>query len=150
MPQSLTCLLYHIIFSTKRREPFIDDDLKPHLHAYLGGILHEIDGHPVAIGGVEDHVHVLAYLPKTMTIPDVLRTLKANSSGWVHRTCLDRQSFAWQSGYGIFTVSASALEDVRRYIGDQVEHHRETTFQEEYRSFLRRHAIEWDERYVWD
>ncbi|HEX8912263.1 MAG TPA: IS200/IS605 family transposase [Humisphaera sp.] len=150
MPQSFTSLLYHVIFSTKHREPLIDAELKPRLHAYLGGIVNDAEGRAVIVGGVEDHVHVLAYLPKTMTVPDALRTMKSKSSGWVHRTFPDRQAFAWQQGYAAFTVSLSVIEDVRRYIENQVEHHRTVSFQDEYRMFLRRHGLEWDEQYVWD
>ena len=150
MPQSLTNLLYHIIFSTKRREPYIDADLRPRLHDYLGGIINEARGRIVIVGGVADHVHVLAYLPAPMSVPDAVRVLKANSSGWVHRTFPDRQVFAWQSGYAAFTVSRSVMDDVRRYIANQEEHHRTVTFQDEYLAFLRRHEIPFDERYMWD
>ncbi|MDB5296431.1 MAG: Transposase like protein [Phycisphaerales bacterium] len=150
MPQSLTNLLYHVIFSTKHRDPTIDVDLRPRLHDYLGGILIEARAKPVLIGGVADHVHVLTYLPAPLPIPDAVRVLKANSSGWVHRTFPDRRSFAWQAGYAAFTVSRSGLEDVRRYIANQEEHHKSVSFQDEYRAFLRKHDIEFDERYVWD
>ncbi|HEX8915745.1 MAG TPA: transposase [Humisphaera sp.] len=150
MPQSFTSLLYHVIFSTKNREPLIDADLKPRLHDYLGGIINEAKGQTVLVGGVADHVHVLAYLPKNLSVPDALRLIKANSSGWVHRTFPARQSFAWQAGYAAFTASLSVMEDVRAYIADQEEHHRTVSFQDEYRAFLRRHGLSWDERYVWD
>src|SRR4051794_17114999 len=103
--QTYTNLLYHIIFGTKNREPFIDDDLLQPLHAYMGGILLEIDAQPLIIGGISDHVHVLVRLPKTLLIPDALRVLKTNSSRWVHEKYPHKASFAWQTGYAAFTVS---------------------------------------------
>ena len=93
---------------------------------------------------------MLAYLAAPMSVPDAVRVLKANSSGWVHRTFPERKAFAWQAGYAAFTVSRSALDDVRRYIANQEEHHKTVSFQDEYRAFLRRHEVEFDERYVWD
>jgi REP element-mobilizing transposase RayT len=150
MPQSLTTLLYHIIFSTKNREPTIDQDLRPRLHFYIGGIINEAGGKPIIIGGVEDHVHAFTRLAAPMSIPEAVRVIKSNSSGWVHRTFPDRRSFAWQSGYAAFTVSPSNSDELRRYIENQEEHHKRVSFQDEYRAFLKRHNVEWDERYVWD
>jgi putative transposase len=150
MPQTFTNLVYHIVFSTKGREPFMDAELLQPLHAYLGGILLEMDARPVIVGGAADHVHVLAHLPKTLIIPDALRVLKTNSSRWVHERSPARAAFAWQAGYAAFSVSQSAVEDVRRYIADQEQHHRTVSFQDEYRAFLRRHEIAFDERYMWD
>jgi REP element-mobilizing transposase RayT len=150
MPQSLTQLLYHIIFSTKNREPFIDQILRPRLHAYIGGIINENEGKPIITGGVDDHVHIFTYLPATMCIADAIRIIKTNSSKWVHNTDPDRDSFAWQAGYAAFTVSLSVYDDLRRYIEEQETHHKEMSFQDEYRKFLRKHQVEWDERYVWD
>ncbi len=150
MPQSLTNLLYHIIFSTKNREPLIHADLRPRLHDYLGGILLESGCKPVITNGVEDHVHVLAYLAAPMSMSDAVRILKSNSSRWVHQTFPADRSFAWQAGYAAFTVSRSVLEDVRRYVANQVDHHKTVTFQDEYRAFLKKHEITFDEKYVWD
>ena len=150
MPQSLTNLLYHFIFSTKNRQPWIDAELRPRLHQYIGGIINETRGKPIIVGGVEDHVHVFAYLPSTMTVPDAVRVMKANSSGWVHRAFPDKSEFAWQSGYAAFTASQSGIDDLRRYIENQEEHHKEVSFQDEYRAFLRKNAIMFDEQYVWD
>jgi REP element-mobilizing transposase RayT len=105
VPQSLTNLLYHLIFSTKNREPLIDAALLPRLHDYLGGIINEFRGGVIRIGGVADHVHILAHLPSTMTVADAIRIIKSNSSGWVHRTFSQHAAFAWQSGYAAFSVS---------------------------------------------
>ena len=150
MPQSLIVFIAHVIFSTKGREPFIDADLKPHLHAYMATILRDLGGKAVLINGMPDHVHVLTYVPATISISDLLRNLKANASRWVHETYPGRQAFGWQRGYAAFGVSRSNVDDVRRYIADQEEHHKTVSFQDEYRAFLRRHGMEFDERYVWD
>jgi REP element-mobilizing transposase RayT len=150
MPQSLTHLLYHIIFSTKNREPTIDAELPPRLHCYIGGIINEMGGKPIIVGGVEDHVHIFTHLPAVMSISEAVRVIKSNSSSWVHRSFPDQASFAWQSGYAAFTVSPSIYDDLRRYIEDQETHHKRVSFQDEYRAFLRKHHVEWDERYVWD
>jgi REP element-mobilizing transposase RayT len=150
MPQSFTCLHYHLVFSTKHRLPQIAADLAPRLYAYLGGILRSDDGCLVAAGGMPDHVHLLARLSKQASVADALRLLKANSSKWIHETFPDRRDFAWQNGYGAFAVSYSNLTRVQRYIANQAEHHRTLTFQEEFIAFLRRHHLEYDERYLWD
>jgi putative transposase len=150
MAQTYTNLLYHIIFSTKNREPFIDAELLQPLHAYMGGILLEIDAQPLIVGGVVDHVHALARLPKMLLIPDALRVLKTNSSRWVHEKYPHKASFAWQTGYAAFTVGQGIVEDVRRYIADQERHHQKVSFQDECRAFLRRNGMEFDERYMWE
>ena len=150
MPQTFTNLVYHVMFSTKHREPYINADLITPLHAYLGGILLEIKAQPIIVGGVADHVHFLAHLPKSMTVPDVLRVVKTNSSRWVHERYPARAAFAWQAGYATFTVSHSGIDRVRRYIANQDEHHRTESFQNEYRKSLERHGLTYDERYMWD
>jgi putative transposase len=150
MPQSLIGLTAHIIFSTKGREPLIDAELKPHLFAYMATVIKDVGGKAVLINGMPDHVHVLTHLPATVSVSDVLRTVKANASRWVHETYPDRAAFGWQRGYAAFSVSASNVDDVRRYVADQEERHRTLSFQDEYRAFLRKHGIEFDERYVWD
>jgi putative transposase len=131
MPQTFTNLVYHVIFSTKHRDPHVDAGLLQPLHAYLGGILLEIKARPIIVGGVADHVHVLAHLPKLMTVPDVLRVVKTNSSRRVHELYPARKAFAWQAGYAAFTVSHSGIERVRRYIANQAEHHQRESFQDE-------------------
>ena len=150
MPQSLTNLLYHLVFSTKGRHPQIDADLAPKLHAYLAGICAELGGKPIRINGAADHVHVLTYLPPTVALSNEMRDLKSNSSKWVHASFAGRAAFAWQAGYGAFSVSRSNLEVVKGYIAGQEERHRTMSFQDEFREFLRRHGVAWDERYVWD
>jgi putative transposase len=150
MGQSFTCLHYHLIFSTKNRLPQITPDFRQRLHDYMGGILDGERGRLLAAGGTPDHVHLLVTLPATPAIADYLRIIKTNSSGWVHKTFPDRCAFAWQSGYGAFSVSHSNDPGVRRYIASQEEHHRRVTFQEEFLEFLKRHEIPYDERYIWD
>ena len=150
VPQSFTNVHLHLIFGTKNREPLIVDETKERLFAYMGGVWNTTGGKPVLINGPADHVHVLVTLPSTCTIADAVRTLKSNSSKWVHETFPNHARFAWQSGYAAFAVSQSSVADVTRYIEGQEEHHRTMTFQDEYRAFLRRHGIAFDERYVWD
>ncbi|MFO0959409.1 MAG: IS200/IS605 family transposase [Isosphaeraceae bacterium] len=150
MPQSLDCCYIHVIFSTKDRQPLIGPAMQSRLHDYIGGIL-RADGCPLlAVGGMPDHVHLLVSLGRNMAIADLLRIVKANSSRWIHREFPALSGFAWQSGYGAFSVSASNRGRVEEYIHGQAEHHRMVTFQDEYRAFLRRHGIAFDERYVWD
>jgi len=147
--QTLTCLHYHIVFSTKNRLPQINADLRERLYAYIGGIIKGERGLLLEAGGTQDHVHLLAALPGHPSVADFLRLIKTNSSKWVHDTFAHHRAFAWQSGYGAFSVSRSNDDDVRRYIEAQAEHHRRTTFQEEFVEFLRRHEIPFDERYIW-
>jgi REP element-mobilizing transposase RayT len=168
MPQSFACLHYHLVFSTKNREPFLSAGLRPRLFEYFGGILRAHGGCLVAAGGIEDHVHLLAGLSREMAVAEALRLLKANSSKWVHETGAGPAAFAansskwvhetgagpaafaWQTGYAAFTVSLSKMGAVKRYLARQEEHHRTQTFQDEYRALLRRHRIAFDERYLWD
>jgi REP element-mobilizing transposase RayT len=150
MPQSFAAVHIHIVFSTKNREPTITPALAPRLYEYLGGTARGLKCPLVTAGGVADHVHLLTSLGREVAIAELVRDLKAGSSRWVHETFGDRPGFAWQAGYAAFAVSGSVVEQVVRYIANQEEHHRTRTFQDEYRDFLRRHGIEWDERYVWD
>jgi REP element-mobilizing transposase RayT len=150
MPQSLASLNVHIVFSTKNREPFIDADLAPRLYGYMGGIIRNTGSTLLTIGGIADHVHLLVSLGRQACIADLVRDVKANSSGWVHETFPTLARFTWQLGYGAFSVSKSVIERVKAYIANQEEHHKQETFQEEYLHFLREHEIEWDERFVWD
>jgi REP-associated tyrosine transposase len=140
-------LHYHLVFGTKNHETSITSDWRDRLHAYLGGVIRTLDGVPEAIGGVADHVHLLVGLRATHTLADVLRELKSVSFKWVHEE-MGVQSFAWQEGYGAFTVSASQLETVRNYIQQQEEHHRTRTFREEYLELLQRSGVEFDKRYL--
>ncbi len=148
MPSTHLSLHYHVVFSTKDRAPIITAAWRERLHAYLGGVVRNVEGVPEIIGGVADHVHLLLGLRATACLADVMRDVKAVSSRWVHEEIGER-TFAWQEGYGAFTVSASQRETVREYIARQEEHHRKRTFQEEYIELLKRSGVEYDERYLW-
>ena len=147
MPSTHLSLHYHLVFSTKDRRPLIVPEWRERLHAYLGGILNGMNAVPQAIGGVADHVHLLVGLKATHCLADVMRDLKRGSSEWVHDTVQD-PAFAWQEGYGAFTVSANVRTNVRAYIARQEDHHRTRTCREEYLEFLHRGGVEFDERYV--
>ena|SRR5207248_8021782 len=150
MPQSYTCLHYHLVFSTKNRVPAITPEIQPRLWEYLGGIVVGHKGIPIQIGGTDDHVHLLVTLRQQPALADFLRELKAGSSGWVHDEFPNAGEFWWQTGYGAFTVSHSGIDAVRAYILNQEEHHKKQTFQDEFRALLVRHGIEFDEQYLWD
>ena len=151
MPQSLAKILVHTIFSTKERRPFLrDKSLREELHRYIGGILARHDCQPLIIGGTEDHVHMLSTLPRTSNAAEMVKETKRGSSLWLKTKNPDLRDFAWQNGYGIFSVGFSQVETVRQYIAGQEEHHRKVSFQDEYREFLKRYEIEFDERFVWD
>jgi putative transposase len=147
MPSTHLSLHYHIVFGTKNHDPIIQPEWRNDLHAYLGGIIRTLGGVAEIIGGASDHVHLLVGLHATHCLADVLRELKSVSSGWVHDQ-IGVRLFAWQEGYGAFTVSASQRNVVRGYIERQPEHHRTRTFRDKYRELLRRHSVEFDERYV--
>ena len=151
MPQSLAKILVHTVFSTKDRRPFLHDvALREELHRYLGGILTHLDCQPIIVGGVQDHVHLLCALSRTCEAAAMVKEVKRGSSLWVKTRSPDLQDFAWQNGYGIFSIGFSQIASVRHYIATQEEHHRKVSFQDEFRQFLRRYEIEFDERYVWD
>ncbi|MCC6359378.1 MAG: IS200/IS605 family transposase [Phycisphaerales bacterium] len=148
MAHSFHKLVIHAIFSTKDRRPLITPDIAARLHPYLGGIIRELNGTALTVGGVADHVHILMQIPATLSLSDAMRLIKTNSSKWAHETLVP--AFGWQTGYGAFSVSQSNIETVRRYIENQEEHHRHVTFQEEFIEFLKRHEIEYDEKYIWE
>ena len=150
MPQSLSKVILHIIFSTKNREPWLDSSVRPRMHAYLATICHNIDADFVRIGGVADHVHIVTTLPRTLSQAEPMERLKKASSKWIKALDVRYRGFFWQRGYGAFSVSPSQLDSVLEYVNDQQEHHRTRTFQEEYRELLRKHRVDFDERYVWD
>ena len=150
MAHTFTRLYFHIIFSTKHRQPFIDLELEERLHPYLGGIIREMGGVAIRVGGVADHVHLLAQLPATLALADVVRDIKSNSSGWVHETFSARQTFAWQTGYGGFTVSKSKLPELDVYIANQKAHHAQEPFEPEFLRYLNNNEVEYDERFVFD
>jgi putative transposase len=149
MPQSFSSLHCHISFSTKNRQAQIDRDLQPRLFEYIGGILRNNSCALIAAGGMPDHVHLLVSMGRTLAIADAVRLIKTNSSGWIHDE-LRLHDFQWQTGYGAFAVSYSTVDQVKTYIANQEQHHRTTSFQDEFREFLRRHGLEWEERYIWD
>jgi putative transposase len=146
MPSTHTALHYHLIFSTKNREPLISKEWRDRLHEYLGGTVRGLDGVPQGIGGVEDHVHLLVGLKPTHRLSDFMRELKKASSAWVVDTV--RRSFQWQEGYAAFTVTPSTRAAVQEYIANQEEHHRHISFREELIEALRKSGLEYDERYL--
>jgi REP element-mobilizing transposase RayT len=151
MPQSLAKILVHTVFSTKERRPFLRaSPLREELHQYLGGILKGLDCQPIIVGGPADHVHLLASLCRTRPVAEMVRELKRSSSLWVKEREPALRDFAWQAGYGIFSLGFSQLEGVRRYIAQQEAHHRKYSFQEEFRRLLQRYQLAYDERYLWD
>lgn len=151
MPQSLSAVYIHLIFSTKDRRPFLRDrELRAALHGYMGEISKRLDCPPIRVGGVEDHVHLLARFGRTITQGEWVKELKRVSHQWLENQRTDFSAFGWQGGYADFSVSQSNLEQVKAYIANQEDHHRKMTFQDELRSLLEKHNVEWDERYVWD
>lgn len=151
MPQSLATVLLHIVFSTKNRAPFLQsEELQQGLNAYMVGTLRNIDCPSLIVNCVDDHLHCLCRLSRTMTIAQLIEEMKTSSSAWVKKTDPSLLKFYWQSGYGAFSVSPSNVDEVRHYISNQKEHHQKVGYQDEFRSLLRRHGLEWDERYVWD
>jgi putative transposase len=141
--------LFHCVFSTKQRRRLITPDLQERLWPLMGGIAREQGLKALTIGGVEDHVHLLLSLPATIALAKAIQAIKGASSRWVHDTFPEHRLFAWQEGYGAFSIGTSQTEATLDYIRSQPEHHRQTTFQEEFRMFLKKHGIEYDERYVW-
>jgi REP element-mobilizing transposase RayT len=140
MSHTFSQLLFHFVFSTQNREELIGPDLRPKLYSYLEGIVQSEGGVLLSIGGMPDHVHLLARLKPAIFIPDLLRSIKAGSSGWVN----SRSRFAWQEGYGAFSVSESSAKTVHRYIQNQEAHHRKQNFEAEWIGLLERHGIEFD------
>lgn len=149
MAGTFSSILFHLIFSTKHRQPLITPDIRPRLYEYLGGSVRGERGILYAAGGMPDHIHLLVRWRTDVAIADLLRKIKGGSSLWVHET-LGVQDFAWQEGYAAFSVSQSGVEDVKAYLARQEEHHRRRTFKEEYIEFLDRHEVEYDLRYVFD
>ncbi len=149
MSSSHCNLLYHIVFSTKGREPWLTPEIRPRTHQYLGGAIRNEGGIALIVNGTTDHVHVLAKLRQDKAISKLIGELKANSSGWISRTFKEAAAgFQWQEGYGAFTVSESQLPKVHRYIERQEEHHRSVSFLEEFKTLLKAHGLTFDERYL--
>ena len=147
MAHTYTNLLTHALFSTKDRQPLIRPEMKSDLYAYMGGIINNLRGRPILINGPKDHVHLLFVLPATLSLSDFMEKLKANSSKWVNERSR-RRSFSWQTGYAAFSVSQSKLREVKAYIAEQEEHHRQLTYQEEVVALLKKHGMEFDPRFV--
>jgi putative transposase len=150
MPQSLSRVLLHCVFGTKGRVPWIREEFRYQLHAYLGGIIRNHDCWPIEIGGAEDHVHVLLGLARTISVAEIVSALKANSSKWMKSQHQDLRDFQWQAGYAVFSVDPVEFNTLCQYIRNQKEHHRAKSFQDEYRQFLQQCGITFQERYVWD
>ena len=151
MAQSLSRLWTHLIFSTKSRTPFLNEPrIRSDMQAYLAAVLRSHDCETLIVGGTADHVHALFNLSRKYSIATIVREIKRTSSAWVKDVAPSRKRFHWQNGYGAFSVSQSHMDRVFRYIEQQEEHHRRISFQDEYRSFLEKYGIEYDERYVWD
>jgi REP element-mobilizing transposase RayT len=148
MSHTYTNLLSHVIFSTKDRQPLIDSELKPRLLEYMNGIAAENGGKVLSMNSMPDHVHLLWQLSATSSMSDALRVLKTNSSRWVGETFGQRKPFAWQTGYGAFSVSRSNVPSVAQYIETQEIHHRRRSFDEEFIELLVRHGVPYDPKYV--
>lgn len=139
----------HCVFSTKDRRKIITPELQARLFPYLGGIARSHGITPVAIGGVEDHVHLLLAVPATLAVAKAIQLIKGGSSKWVHETFPQFQHFAWQEGYGAFSIGVAQVQRTKRYIEGQAAHHQQVSFEEEFLGFLRRHGIDYDPRHVW-
>ena len=150
MAQSLAKIYIHLIFSTKERERTLLDEIRPELHAYMGGTLKGLGCSPIEINTEPDHAHVLFLLSRTEALSNVVGHLKKSSNDWLREQDPQLAQFFWQAGFGAFSVSQSQIADVRAYIRNQREHHRVRSFQEELRAFLKAYEIEYDERYLWD
>lgn len=149
MPQSLLQVPIHLVFSTKHRRPLIEPEIESELHRYIAGILREYHCPAILVGGASDHVHILHTMGRTISYADMIEEVKKGSSKWVKTKGPRFSDFYWQNGYGGFGVG-DGLEGVKTYIAGQRAHHKTVSFQDEYRAFLRRHNVEFDERYVWD
>ena len=148
MPQSLANILIHAIWSTKGRRPLISDNVRAGLHGYMAGVLKNLESPALIINSVTDHVHILCQLSKNVATCKLLEEVKKSSSKWMKEQGVF--DFAWQNGYGVFSVSQSNVGAVRKYIESQAEHHKKRDFKAEFREFCKRHDVAIDERYVWD
>ena len=150
MPQSLSNILLHLVFSTKDRRPWLDDSVCERLHAFLSGAVRQVGCEAYRVGGVEDHVHLAVRLSRTLSVADLVKEIKTASSKWLKTQGDSRREFSWQQGYGAFSIGMSQKAALLQYIDSQEQHHRACSFQDEYRAFLVKYGIEYDERYVWD
>jgi putative transposase len=150
MSQALAKIYLHLIFSTKNRERSIPDNVRADLHSYMGGILNGLGCSPIEINTEPDHAHLLFAMTRTETLSNVVGQLKKSSNDWLRTRDKQFQNFYWQGGYGVFSVSQSGVGEVRHYIRTQQDHHKQISFQDEFRAFLKRYEIEFDEGYVWE
>ncbi|MDQ3743594.1 MAG: IS200/IS605 family transposase [Acidobacteriota bacterium] len=150
MPQSLSSILVHLVFSTKHREPYITLEIESELHAYLAAVFRECHSPALTINGTENHVHTLFVLSRTVTVAELVEEVKKRSSKLAKTKGGSHRNFQWQAGYGAFSIGQSNVQALKRYIAEQKEHHRRRTFEEEYRGFLEKYGVDYDERYVWD
>ncbi|HOW74412.1 MAG TPA: IS200/IS605 family transposase [Candidatus Competibacteraceae bacterium] len=150
MPQSLARLYIHLVFSTKYRQPFLTDAIRESLHAYMAMVMDNLGCQALLINSIEDHIHILFELSRTIAVSQAVEKVKTVSSRWMKTQGDEWTGFTWQAGYGAFTVSASNVQMVRNYVENQREHHRLQSFQDEYRAFLDKHEVAYDERYIWD
>ena len=150
MGHTYTQLYYHYVFSTNRRRTLLHPPQRPRIHAYMGGMVRNLPGMPIAIGGTNDHVHILCSMHQDMSVSAAMRQVKSETSGWIHREFPTLDDFAWQEGYGAFTVSRSNIDQVAAYIREQEAHHKKMTFEEEFIQLLDRHGVEYDLKYVFD
>ena len=149
MANTYTSLYYHLVFSTKNRVAYLSPEIEQRVWAYMGGVMRHHNMTALQIGGVDDHIHALIGAPPTASPSQIAQYLKGDSSKWIHDTFPHLSVFAWQQGYGAFTVSKSGLDAVTRYIQRQREHHQKQTFQDEYLEFLKKHYVSYDEKYLW-
>ncbi|WP_124642287.1 IS200/IS605 family transposase [Amniculibacterium aquaticum] len=150
MGQSLNKIYVHLVFSTKNRQPVIDDFIKDELFSYLGGICRNLECNPIQVGGYKDHVHILCLLSKKIALMKLLEEIKSNSSKWIKTKGTEFKDFYWQNGYGAFLVNPTEIEIVKKYIINQKEYHQKRSFQEEYLAFLNKYNVEYDEKYLWE
>ena len=150
MSSTLTNLVYHVVFSTKKRQKLITQDVSQQLYPYIGGIIRAEKGKLFKIGGISDHIHLLARFHPSISVSDMLRRIKGNSSKWLNEKQLIAAKFGWQTGYAAFSVSESACEAVAKYIENQLQHHKKMSFKEEYLLILKKHQVEYNEKYIWD
>jgi REP element-mobilizing transposase RayT len=149
MSHTYTHLYVHVVFGTWDRAPLIAPQIRDELLTYMGGLVRDMGAVPVIVNGMPDHVHLLVAMPPTLAVAVLVREVKANSSRWVHERWPQRKGFAWQGGYAAFGVSQSAAPDVESYIRNQEERHRKISFEQEFRALLKKHNIEFHERYLW-
>ena len=150
MPQSLSVLYAHLIFSTQNRKRWLDETIRERIHPYLAGIARDMGCPFVVVGGIDDHVHILLQQPKQHTTPKLVEDIKRRSSKWIKTQGDEYRDFCWQRGYAIFSVGPLRVPAVEAYVRTQPDHHKRMTFQDEYRKFLRKYEVDTNEQYAWD